>query len=110
MQGMQVDAFDDRWYSTEGDTLWNYHGDYRVRVLLKKNISNYETITLTVTHPEGRQLYSERKTVEEANDDGTLFFTIPNDAVACMAFTATVVITEQSVKHSITPNIAGCGE
>ena len=112
IQGMQVDAlYDDKeWYSTEGDTLWNYHNDYRVRVLISEEISAYEWITLMVTSPEGKKLFSQTKTAGDAQN-GMLFFTIPKDAVNCLQFTATVTLDDsQRVKHSLTPIIAGCGE
>lgn len=110
IQGMQVDAFNGEWYSTEGDTLWNYHNDYRVRLLLAAEIPTHTRITLTATSPEDKELFSQTKTAGEA-ESGTLFFTIPKDAVNCLQFIATVTMDDsQQVKHSLKPNVAGCGE
>jgi hypothetical protein len=109
--GMQVDAMsDDEWHSTEDDTLWNYHKDIRVRLLLREDIQEREIATVTVISVrDGKELYIERKKAME-HTNGSLIFHIPNEAFNCIPFTVTAEMGDQNVTHSLTPSNGGCGE
>lgn len=105
------ELLDDKWISAEGDTLWNYHNDYQVRVTLNKNAIQDEIVAVSALSQGTTKVYSEKKHAKDADENGVLIFLIPNQSVSCVPFTATAEIDGQpSTRIASLATISSCGE